>query len=546
MAAEHTLLPMTWADAGYMAPELILLAMMALLIIVDLVLPRRFDRAVIGWLSLASLLGSAASLVWRLVERNSTDGGEQAKQTISILHDSYRMDDFGSMLKLLLLAATALIVLWSLGAMKQGASERVAHLGEYYYLLLPAAAGAMIMVSTGDLVTLYVGLELLSMSTYILVGLRSRSALTAQSAAFASAASSDGTGAQTYSAKPAEAAFKYVVTGGISSALILFGMSYIYGLTGSTNIGEIAFGLLQVKASFEELLIVAFFFLLAGFGIKIAAAPFHAWAPDVYDGAPTPISALLAVVTKTAAVAALLRLFYNLVYSAGGVHGKIGTTMFRAVLVIAACAMVVGTVSALGQRNVKRLLALSGVANAGYLLVPIGLSFYGVHTNNAAELYFYAAAYLFMNIGAFAVVSIVGGTGERVIELRAFEGLYYRAPWTAGAMIALVLSLAGLPVSGGFFGKLFILFGAASTHAYWLVAVMVATSVVSYAVYFGIVRQMFMRSSGSEAVKVPTATGAAIWLCTLATLALGVYPNGLMEAFEHVFTLAGDLFVYMQ
>ncbi|MWC27231.1 NADH-quinone oxidoreductase subunit N [Paenibacillus sp. MMS18-CY102] len=541
MAAEHTLLPMTWADAGFMAPELILLAMMALLIVADLVLPKRIDRAIIGWLSLVGLLGSAASVVWRLAENNNGGGEQAAKQAISILHDSYRMDDFGSMLKLLLLTATALIVLWSLGAMKRGDPDRVAHLGEYYYLLLPAAAGAMIMVSTGELVTLYAGLELLSISTYVLVGLRSRSALDAQIAASASP-----TGVQVQPARPSEAAFKYVVTGGVSSALILFGMSYIYGLTGSTNIGEIAFGLQQVKDSFEGLLIVAFLLLLAGFGIKLAAAPFHAWAPDVYDGATTPISALLAVVTKTAAAAALLRLFYNLVYPLGGVQSGASTAIFRAVLVIAACAMIVGTASALGQRNMKRLLALSGVANAGYLLVPIGLSFYGVHTNNAAELYFYAAAYLFMNIGAFAVLSIVGGAGERVIELRAFEGLYYRAPWTAGAMIVLVLSLAGLPVSGGFFGKLFILFGAASTHAYWLVAIMVVTSVVSYAVYFGIVRQMFMRSSGSEALKVPLATGIVIWLCTLATLTLGVYPNGLMQAFERVFTLAGDLFVYVQ
>ncbi|PWW08397.1 proton-translocating NADH-quinone oxidoreductase chain N [Paenibacillus cellulosilyticus] len=534
MAYERTLQAMTWADAGHMAPELILIAMMAVLIMLDLLLPRRVDRSLIGWLSLASLLGSFVSVVWRIQHQADQS---LASEALGLLNDNYRIDDFGAMFKLLLLTAAALIVLWSLGAMKQGSSGQLVHQGEYYYLMLPATAGAMLMTSTGDLITLYTGLELLSISTYVLVGLRARRALTAQ------AASSE----EKVSAKPAEAAFKYVVTGGISSAFILFGMSYLYGLTGSTHVGEIGSSLPQAVESFRGLIYLAFFFMAAGFGIKIAAAPFHAWAPDVYEGAPTPVSAFLAVVSKTAAAVALFRLFYNVVFPESLSNGStIGHDLFRAVLAVAACAMIVGTLSALRQHNMKRLLALSGVANAGYLIAPIGLSFYGVHSNNAAELFFYAAAYLCMNIGAFAVLSIVAGSrrdADGSVQLRSFEGLYHRAPWTAGAMIIFVLSLAGLPISGGFFGKLFVMMGAASSHAYWLVAIMAGTSVISYYVYFGIVRQMFMRSSGDEPVHVPAASGIVVWLCAAATLVLGVYPNGLLHWFEHVFSVVGDLLI---
>jgi len=522
---------MTWADAGYLAPELILVGMMALLIVLDLAIPKRIDRAVIGWLTLASIVGSAASVALRLGFRYEGDGMQP--DVSGILHDSYRFDDFSLLFKMLLLLSAALIVLWSLGSMKRNAPTRLAHQAEYYYLMLPAVAGAMMMTSTSDLVTLYAGLELLSIATYVLVGLRARQA-------------AEG-GPDVLSAKPAEAAFKYVVSGGISSAFILFGMSYLYGLTGSTHIGEIGGLLPQVAESFRTLLYVAFFFLLAGFGIKIAAAPFHAWAPDVYEGAPTPVSAFLAVLSKTAAAAALLRLFYNVVFPAGYSSSYLGRDMFRAVLAVAACAMLVGTLSALRQRNMKRLLALSGVANAGYLLVPVGLSFYGVHSNNTAELFFYAAVYLFMNIGAFAVLSVVaessGPEAEGELELRALEGLYHRAPWTAGAMIVFVLSLAGLPISGGFFGKLFIMLGASSSHAYWIVAIMAAASVISYYVYFGIIRQMFMRSSGAGTIRVPIATGIAIWICAASTLALGVAPGPLLHWFDEVFNLVGDLII---
>jgi len=508
--------PLTWADTFYLAPEWTLAIALVLLVIIDLMLPRRISRNVIGWLTLASLLVSLAAVVWRMLDMS---GGSLSVNdaVIRLLGDSYRIDQFANLLKIVFLSATALIVLMSLGTIKQ---NQIPNRGEFYYLLLPAVLGAMVMASSGDLITLYVGLELLSITTYILVAMRK------------------------HTLQSAEGAFKYVVTGGISSALILFGMSYLYGMSGTTNLGKMA-GMLQMLGSndFQELLYVGMLFMLAGFGIKIAAAPFHVWAPDVYQGAPTPISAFLAIVSKGAALAVVFRIIYNLAFAVSGPKQTLGDDIFLAVLVLAAAAMLIGATAALKQRNAKRLMALSGVANAGYLLVPIGISIKGAHMTNVGEFVFYLLVYMLMNVGAFTIISIVGMASGHD-DVKGFSGLYYRAPWTAAAMVIFVLTLAGLPISGGFFGKLFILLGAAQSHVYWLVAIMLASSVISYYFYFAIVRQMFMRGMGDEAeVSVPAPAGVAIWLCAAATVVLGIMPGPVLGWINDHFSLLQDLFI---
>jgi NADH-quinone oxidoreductase subunit N len=506
-------LPLTWPDMLLMAPELLLGVCFIALVVLDLFLPRSVSRSWIGGLTLASLLG-AALLVWlRMNEMN--DGAGDAK-VLSLLGDSYRIDDFGSLMKLIFLLGTALVVLLGLGTASR--DDAITDKGEYYYLLLPAAIGAMAMASSANLVTLYIGLELMSMTSYVLVAMRRRND------------------------RSAEAAFKYVVTGSISSAFILFGMSYLYGVTGSVQLGEIGQALPMAVENYEAFVYVGFGMMLAGFGVKVAAAPFHAWSLDVYQGAPTPVAAFLAVVSKGATLAVVLRILYSTgLFAAIDASGKgVGDDMFFAVLLVAAIAMLVGTLAALRQLNVKRLLALSGVANAGYLLVPIGLSITMVHSNNATELIFYLAAYLLMTIGAFAVLTVVSrAVGHD--ELKGFAGMYYRAPWTAAAMVIFLLSLAGLPISGGFFGKLFILLGAANAKAYWIVAAMVLSSVISYYFYFGFIRQMFMRGGSEERIAIPPAIGIVIWFCAAGTLILGVYPGLLVEGIDAVFSFQGDL-----
>lgn len=512
---------LTWPDVAYLVPEITLILMAIVITLIDLALPRTTNRSFTGWLSLAGILGSMGFVVWQLLDMNPLAGGE-GTAVVSLLGDSYRVDGFALIMKLVLLGASALIVLMSIQAVDQ--DDAITDKGETYTILLPALTGAMILCSTADLITMFVGLELLSISTYVLVGMRKRSV------------------------QSAEGAFKYVVVGGISTAFILFGMSYLYGATGSTNLGLIGSLLPQALINFEALIYIGFFFLIGGLAVKIAAAPFHAWAPDVYQGAAPPIAAFLAVISKAAALIALFRFIYNTAIfqtklTPGHQVHAIGGDVLLALKVLAAAAMIVGTTAALRQRNTKRLLALSGVANAGYLLVPIAVGMTYLHTNTVGEFTYYLIAYALMNIGVFAVLSVVSRAAGHD-ELRGYAGLYYRAPWTAAAMILLLLSLAGLPITGGFFGKLFILLSAAQSGDYWLAAIMIATSVISYYFYFAIIRQMFMRVSETDAsLRMPITAGLTLWICTVLTFALGVAPSWVMGWIERAVTLSADLFI---
>lgn len=515
MPGEIVFTPLKWSDLVYLAPELALSAIFVLLIVLDLLLPKSASRLSIGWLTLGGLLLSFGLVAWRMIDMNASGGS--GGQVIDLLGSSYRIDSFGSLLKLVFLGGTAMVVLLGLGSARD--DNGITDKGEYFYLLLPAVTGAMMVASSGNLVTLYIGLELLSITSYVLVGLRRKSSLSA------------------------EAAFKYAVTGGIASAFVLFGMSYLYGVTGSVELSVIGQALPGALENYEALIYVGFAFMAIGFGVKIAAAPFHAWAPDVYQGAPGPVASFLAVISKGAALAVMLRIIYSTALLAGfSSDSKLSQDLFFGLLVMAASAMLVGVLAALKQMNMKRLLALSGVANAGYLLVPIGLSITIVHSNNVAEFIFYLIAYLLMTFGAFAVLSAISRAAGHD-ELRGFAGMYYRAPWTAAAMVIFILSLAGLPISAGFFGKLFILLGAANAKAYWLVAIMVVSSVISYYFYFGIARQMFMRSGGAAEdggngeIRIPVPTGIVIWVCAAATIALGLFPGQLMKWIDAVFQL---------
>lgn len=496
-----------FADLYYLIPELTIVIAAVILSLLDLALPKRISRTLIGWLAIATLFISGAFVVMFMMQLQA-----DPELTIQLLNQSYRLDDFANLFKLVFLFGTALIIFMSLGSVKK---EDVPHTGEFYYMFLPAVLGAMIMASSGDLITLFVGLELLSITSYILVGMRKSSH------------------------HSNEAAFKYVVMGGIASAFILYGMSFLYGMTGSTNVAEINLALSQYDPSFSTLIYISFFLMLVGFGFKIAAAPFHAWAPDVYQGAPTPVTAFLAVVSKAAGLAIMFRIIYNVYFGVGNVENPIYLDIFFSITVVAAIAMILGNAMALKQKNVKRLLAYSGIANGGYFLVPIGLGIHldKFHFSNFSEMYFYLIAYLFMNLGAFAVLMVVSRSVEHD-ELRGFAGLYHRAPYTAVAMVILLLSLAGIPITGGFFGKIFILLGALSMHLYWLAAIMIGTSVVSFYYYFGFIRQMFMRT-GYEAkeIKLTLPLGITIWFCAGATLLLGFFPGQVISFIENFFRL---------
>lgn len=492
-------------DLAYLLPELTLVISAVILSLLDLIMPDRMKRTLLGGLTVAAVAVSALFVCLRL----GTDA------PITLLNQSYRIDDFANLMKLVLLAGTGLIVFMSLGSVKK---DEIQHEGEFYYLFLPAVLGGMIMASSADLITLFVGLETLSITSYIMVGIRKKNWLSN------------------------EGGFKYLVLGGVSSAVILYGMSFLYGMTGTTNLLDIRMQLNGSLASFGPLVYVSFFLLLAGFGFKVAAAPFHTWAPDVYQGAATPVTAFLAVVSKAAAFAILFRVFMSVYYALGegSAETPISHDGFLAMAAVAAAAMIMGNTMALRQTDMKRLLAYSGIANAGYLLVPVATGFSLVHYTAFQELLYYLIAYLFMNIGAFAMIMIIeNSTGET--GLKGFAGLYYRAPWSAVAMVLIILSLAGIPVTGGFFGKLFIMFGATQNHQFWLAAIMILTSVVSFYYYFGLVRQMFMRADEeSREVKLTAPLAITLWLCAGAGVLMGFFPHRIIDAIQSVFTFSTD------
>ncbi|MFD2368423.1 NADH-quinone oxidoreductase subunit NuoN [Brevibacillus sp. GCM10020057] len=472
---------------SYLLPEFIILGFATVLSLLDLFAGKRLGKQVIGWLS---LVGVVLAAVFVFVNVGTLD------KPYSYMADMIRIDNYGNAFKLLFLAGTAFALLMSLSYLKQ---QEVEHTGEYYYLLLTGLLGAMVMASSADLITLFVGLELLSLSSYVLVGLRKKSL------------------------HSNESAFKYVVSGGIATAITLFGMSYVYGLTGTTNVYEISTRLAEAgMAGYPFLIYMAFVFLAVGLAFKISAAPNHMWAPDVYQGAPTPVTAFLAVVSKAAGFAMLFRLlliaFFQVTDGASRFFFEQGSLYLA---VISAASMIIGNTMALRQTNVKRMMAYSGIAQAGYLLVP----FVPPTTLFFSEVIFYLFGYLLVSFGAFAVIMVVSRE-QGTEDLKGFAGLYHRSPILAVAMSIFLLSLAGIPVTAGFFGKFYLFMSSLARENYWLSAIMIITSVVSYYYYFGIIRQMYMRPGASEApLYVPKGIWAFVLVMAVATVFFGAFPG---------------------
>lgn len=482
-------------------PEIILLGAILILLFTDLALPKRQREKgapVIPVLALIGLAGSMLSL-WAF-----TGKVEQ------ILNDSFRLDGFALLFKWMILGGTFLVVLLSMQRNKDEGTER----GEYYLLLLTAALGGMVMASSGDLITLFIGLELLSVSSYILVGIRKNHI------------------------QSNEAAFKYVVNGGIATAVFLFGASYLYGLTGSTNLFLIAqqFSQPGFMETFGTMFYAAFFFIIVGLSFKISTIPFHMWAPDVYQGAPTAVTAFLSVVSKAAGFAMLLRVVFTafawVSYQGGNEYKVFLQEAAVYIGVLSALSMIVGNVMALRQINVKRMMAYSAIAQAGYILVPLA----AFNALMIDEMIFYLFAYLFMNLGVFAVIDAV--TKERgTEEIRAFAGMYHRSPYLAIGMTLLLFSLAGFPITAGFSGKVYILLGALLNQKnIWLAAILIVTSLISYYYYFGMIRQMYMRPGHTEVpLKVPPAVLAVVVIGVIGTLIGGFFPGQVLHFIQDQF-----------
>lgn len=502
---------MDWNDLSKMAPELTIFLTAVALSLMDLFLPRTFNRRMLAWWA---VLGVGIAFLFSLAEIGSP--------ITTILAGTYRLDSFSIAFKLLMLIGAGFVLLMSADYDKKG---EIAYRGEFYYLLMAALLGAMMMASSADMITLFVSLELLSLSSYILAGLRKRNHASN------------------------EAAFKYLVNGGIATAVILFGMSYIYGFVGSTNLYHIG-SVLNVNSHsslyFSNRFLIVFSIVLVfiGLSFKLATVPFHMWAPDVYEGSPTPVTAFLSVVSKTAGFAMLLRFFFVALAQAPGIHvspingPEIAFATIRPyIAVLASLTMIFGNTAALKQKNIKRLFAYSSIAQAGYLLVP----FVCFTKLTLGDIWFYLMAYLFMNLGAFAVIQFVTER-EGSADLKSFSGLYRRSPAVAVAMGVFLVSLAGIPVTAGFIGKFNIFFEALLSSHYWLVSVMIGTTVISYFYYFGVMVKMFLRPAVREGrLRVPVGTGIVIGLGVIGTIGFGIFPDAALGFLHQHFSL-NDLF----
>lgn len=489
----ETLLSFKW---NVMMPEFIILGTALLLSIIDLFIKEDKSRKWLGWIGLAGIAGAILSLALMIGTEDTV-----------ILYDTFVLDAFAKAFKFILLLGAAIIFLLAIDyEPREGLKER----GEFYYLLTAALLGAMMMASSRDLITLFAGLELLSISSYILAGLRRKNL------------------------KSNEAALKYVINGGISTAITLFGMSYIYGLTGTTSLTEMIPQLNSLTESgYTFIAGVSFLLIFVGLSFKIATVPFHMWAPDVYEGAPTPITAFLSVVSKTAGFIIILRIslsVFGAIPSEDGMQSML--MVFQGfIAILAAITMIVGNTIALKQKNVKRMLAYSSIAHAGYVLVGF-VSFGGYFYFDA--IWFYLLSYVMMNLGAFAILQAVSKTAGTE-DLSAFAGLYHRSPLAGIAVTIFLLSLAGLPGTAGFIGKITIFMNAFtnSTPQIVLASIMIATTVVSYFYYFGILTQVFFRKKETEEpLKWSAPLLIVTVICMIATILFGIFPTVAFDFFK--------------
>jgi NADH-quinone oxidoreductase subunit N len=483
-------------------PETIVAAVATLVMLIDCFAPRQ--RTVTAALSILGLAAAAFSCVWLW-----SNGGVAASQNDfngMITLDALRLSF--TLVFLLVSACTILISeIWV-------RNENIPS-GEYHTLLLFATVGMMLMASGNDLVILFLGLETLSIATYVLAGLR-RTDLRSN-----------------------ESALKYFILGSFSSAFLLYGMALIYGATGSTNITVIASRL--DTAFFPALLLVGAALMLIGFGFKIAAAPFHVWTPDVYEGAPTPITSLLATGSKAAGFAAFLRVFvfaFPFVASSNVVSTSLHDTWLTALTIMAIVTMVVGNVAAIVQNNIKRMLAYSSIAHAGYALVGFigaGAAETAAKREEAiASVAFYMLTYAVTSLGAFAVVALLAQKGDRRTDFEDYTGIGFKAPALAFTLSLFMLSLLGLPLTAGFMGKVLVFRPALEAGYYLLVVFAVINTAISAYYYLRLIVVMFFRERATEwsLPAVPASLALVLILTVLGVLGFGIFSDGAIKTFQ--------------
>ncbi len=474
--------PISATDYICILPELVLAVFGIIVMMADPLLPPQASRKGLGILSLVGTLAAIAAAFFQIGHSGSTGW-----------FGMVRVDSFSIFFHILVPAISAICILSSLEYLDQQNIRS----GEYYALILFGTVGMALMSSAVELVLIFIALEISSISTYILAGYRRRVA------------------------SGMESSLKYFLLGSFATAFFLYGVALMFGATGSTSISEIAKAIAGKTNSGESMVLVytATALMLTGLGFKIASAPFHIWTPDVYEGAPAPVVALMSTGPKAAAFAVLLRVLFG--------TGTAVASWQWLLWISAVLSMTLGNFGALTQSNVKRMLAYSSIAHAGYLLV----AFVAGREAGIAPAIFYTASYAAMNVGAFAVISHFAGAGERFVSLDDYAGLGRRFPFLAFALTIFMLSLIGIPLTGGFFAKYYVFSAALNSNFIWLTIIGVVNSAVAAYYYLRLIVVMYMREpvTADPCEPASPAMRLALVLAIVFTIYLGVVPGRIMN-----------------
>jgi NADH-quinone oxidoreductase subunit N len=461
-------------------PEVILTVVGVLIMLIEPLLAKGKSRRSLGWLA---VLGVVAALAASLYQYQLPAG--------TAYFGTVQTDDFSVFFHVLLCGISLVCLLISLDA----TTAQTEGMGEFYALAVFGTVGMLFMTCAVELLLVFVGLEISSISTYILAGFRKRSA------------------------KGPEAAIKYFLLGSFATAFFLYGIALTFGATGTTRMEAIA-GLLSSSTT-SMLAVAGLALIIIGLGFKVSAAPFQVWTPDVYEGAPSPVVALMSTAPKAAAFAVLLRILY-------GAFPALHLSWVPILWWLAVLSMFVGNLGALRQKNLKRLLAYSSIAHAGYLLV----AFTALSADGIAAASFYAVSYAAMNVGIFAVVSHAGGFDDRLTLIDDYRGLAYRSPLLGGAMAFFLISLIGIPFTGGFFGKFYVFTAAVHSGFVWLAILGLINSGIAAFYYLRVVAALYSRpTETSPLASIPRATMPllfALLFTIAATLILGIVPGKVL------------------
>ena len=463
-------------------PEILLSVLAMALLLINVFAAPGGQKSYLAYISFIGII-AAAVLV----------GAGWGAQHIESFGGSVVLDKFATFFKMTFLVAAGLAVLISDRYMER---EECNH-GELYPLILFTVVGMMLMASGTDLMTIFLGLEVMSVSLYILAGFNRANK------------------------KSNEAGLKYFLLGAFSTGFLLYGMALIYGATGTTRLYKIAAIVGQMTLPSANLMLVAgMLLMMTGFAFKIAAAPFHMWTPDVYEGAPTPMTAFMSAGPKAAGFAALLRLFLVALPT-------LQVEWSQVLWVLAVLTMTVGNITALRQDNIKRVLAYSSIAHAGYALV----GFAAGNGTGTAGILFYMLSYAFMNIGAFAIVILVAKKGETNGDVKDFAGLGFKRPLLALVMTIFLFSLAGVPPMAGFIGKFYLFSGAIQKGYIWLAVIGVLNSAASVYYYLRIMVYMYMKEATEdfEWVQLTAPVSLALVIAVAGTMILGIVPSYILE-----------------